>query len=188
MSNKLGGITLLLFIGLISILSAHNTSVVGDAVSPEAQLTKEFACKDLAVLDKRCATASSEVSEPLQVHDEINNLSESYWSQYLCRKNNSSYIVFDNTLYELKGVSFKGINYELSPADKLNGVEKSGNLSANAIASRSYSKDGIWTRWSDYKPPMNVSAEKINGQWQVEEWQVENQKRFTSVDCSNLPQ
>lgn len=186
MSNKLGRI-IWLFIVLISFLSAHN-NVIKDASSPEAQLTKELACKDLAVLDKRCASSSSKVNETLKIDNEINELSKNYWSQHLCIKNDSFYIVFDSTLYELKDVRFKGINYKLSPADQLNGIEQSGNLVANAIASRTYNKYGIWSKWSEYKPPMNVNAEKINGQWQVEEWLVENQKRFISPNCSNLPQ
>lgn len=181
MSNKLGGITLLLAIGLISLWQTHKNTI--DSVN-----SGDNACKDLTMLDKRCTSvkAVSNVAPP--IHNEMNNLSESYWSQYLCRKNDSFYIVFDNTLYELKDIKFKGINYELSPADKLNGVERSGNLSTHAIVSRSHDKDGRWTKWSDYKPPMNVKAEKINGQWQVQEWKLENhQKRFTLPDCSKLP-
>ena len=90
-------------------------------------------------------------------------------------------IIF-NTLYELKEVKFTDRINKQTPADKLNNIEQTGISSAAAIA-HIYGSDSKWTKWIDYAPYIFVSMKKINGQWQVE-----NQDRYSSSDCSNLPQ
>lgn len=77
-SNKL--VILILFLGLISFWQAQKD------VSINSVNSEEFECKDLAALDKRCRGVGAVVGKPPQVHNEMNDLSESYWSQYLCKK------------------------------------------------------------------------------------------------------
>ena len=172
-----GLIVFILSLGLISFWQAQKD------VSINSVNSEEFECKDLAALDKKCQDVGAVINAPPQVHNEINELSESYWSQYLCRKNNSSYTTKDNTLYELKEVRFNGIIYEPTPANKLNNIERTGTLSVDSLTSRYYNNDGKWDKWSDYRPYLSVGVEKVNGQWQVEK-----QERYTSPDCNNLPQ
>lgn len=148
---------LLLLLLLVSFLTAHNKTIKSSGVS--------------------------DVSATSQIHNEMKNLSESYWSKYMCKNNNSSYMIIYNTLYELKEVRFTDIINKQTPADQLNNIDKTGILSAAAIAHRAYSSDNKWTEWIDYAPYIFVSMKKINGQWQVE-----NQDRYSSPDCSNLPQ
>ena len=170
----------LLFLLLISCLIAYNKKIISSDVS------EEFQCKDLASLDKRCAGVGAVLSAPSQIHNEMNDLSESYWSKYMCQNNGSSYILvnrMDDRLYELKEVRFTGTKYEQTPADKLNNIEQRGSLSVAALTSRFYSSDNKWAEWTNYGPSIGVRIEKINGQWQVE-----NQDIYSFPDCSNLPQ
>ena len=55
----------------------------------------------------------------------MNDLAESYWSKYLCKKNNSYYIyvVDAGFLSELKEVRFNGTSFEQTPADNMTRVE-----------------------------------------------------------------
>lgn len=127
---------------------------------------------------------------PTQANNEMNDIAERYWSKYMCRKNDSFFVVKrdfpddENALYELKEVNFKGYQYNPTPADKLNHIEETGSLYVNAIASRHYkNKEGKWTEWENYRPYMNVGLKKIHG-----EWQVENQEKYLRPDCSSVPQ
>ena len=104
-------------------------------------------------------------------------------------KNDSFYIVVNKlgmkVLYELKEARFSGDTYELTPADRLNSIDRKGSLSAAALAYRykAYGSNDKWSDWLNYGPGLNVSIEMINGQWQVEK-----EDKFVSADCSNLPQ
>ena len=174
--------TVLICIAVLSFLSAYNNT------STKTVTSDKFACNELAALDKKCEGVGAVVSAPPQVHNEMNDLSKSYWSQYLCKKNDSFYIVVKHLgklLYELKEVRFSGNTYELTPADRLNSIDRKGSLSAAALAYRyrAYGSNDKWSDWIDYGPGLNVSVEMINGQWQVEK-----QDKVESADCSNLPQ
>ena len=126
---------------------------------------------------------------PQQVNNEMDYLAESYWSKYMCQKNNSFYIskkpplYSKNTLHELKEVKFSGYTDKPTPADQLNNIEATGTLSATAVVARTYDvNDRKWTEWYNgiY---MGINIKKING-----EWQMENQDKYKLPNCSTLPQ
>jgi hypothetical protein len=187
MKNKLGTI-------LVIIVVLNFTGVYLKA-QRHSKASENFECKDLAALDKRCQGVGAVVSAPPQVHNEMNDFAESYWSKYICKKNGSYYVteVVDkelniSRLYELKEVRFSGTTFEQSPADKLNNTQK-GLLSANALAYRVYekknawSKNSTWSEWLDDVPNISFLIKKTDGKWQVIDL-----NQYTLPDCSKLPQ
>lgn len=143
--NKLGIIVVVLI--LLNFTGAYLKA------QRHSKASENFECKDLAVLDKKCQGFDAVVSAPPQVHNEMNDLAESYWSKYLCKKNNSYYIyvVDAGFLSELKEVRFNGTSFEQTPADKLNNIEKTGVLSADALTHRPfYDSKRKWADWRNY--------------------------------------
>ena len=63
--------TLLVFMAVLSFLSAYNN------ISTKTVTSDNFACNDLAALDKKCEGVGAVVSAPPQVHNEMNDLSKS---------------------------------------------------------------------------------------------------------------
>lgn len=162
-------VIILLSLGAISFLQVYSNNRTTSAYS------EDFNCDYPTVLnDRKCTNLDSQ--------NEINALSQSYWSEHLCQVNDSFYVLRDETLYELKNVELKGVTYKLTPADKLNHIQVRGNLFIDTLVSRYYTNDTGWTKWSDYRPYLSVNVEKINGSWQIEK-----QDRFVSPSCNNLP-
>lgn len=121
-------------------------------------------------------------SENLAMTNELNNIAEGYWDKYLCKKGESSFFKFDDRFYQITGVKLTGTLFDLTPADKLNGIEATGVLSIKSIARKDYSP-GKWSDWSnDDVSWLFVSVNKKNGKWEIED-----NARLQSMDCNSIP-
>lgn len=113
---------------------------------------------------------------------ELNTIAKEYWGRYLCKKGDSSFFKFDGQFYQLAGAKPTGTLLDLTPADKLNGIDTTGVLSVESIARKDYS-GGQWSDWSnDDVSWLFVSINKKNGKWEIED-----NPRLQSMDCNSIP-
>lgn len=121
-------------------------------------------------------------SENLAMTNELNNIAEEYWDKYLCKKGESSFFKFDDRFYQITGVKLTGTLFDLTAADKLNGIEATGVLTVKSIARKDYFP-GKWSDWSnDDVSWLFVSVNKKNGKWEIED-----NARLQSMDCNSIP-
>ncbi|MDV2990738.1 MAG: hypothetical protein N4J56_000392 [Chroococcidiopsis sp. SAG 2025] len=118
------------------------------------------------------STSANNSSTLTQEETELNELAKSYWSKYLCRKNDSYYIIqnypMTDQLYEIKEVQFIGYAAKANtPADKMNNINAWGSLRAKGLVYRHH-KD-LWyvgrmvKSWTIHE----CRYSKKNGEWQV---------------------
>ncbi len=114
--------------------------------------------------------------------NELNNIAEEYWDKYFCKKGESSFFKFDDRFYQITGVKAIGVLFDLTPADKLNGIEATGILNVQSIARKDYSA-GKWSDWSNRNVSwIYVSVKKKNGKWEIGDNPL-----LQAMDCNSIP-
>ena len=123
-------------------------------------------------------------SENLAIANELNDIAEEYWSRYSCKKGDSSFFKFDGNFYQLAGAKPTGTLLDLTPADKLNGIDATGVLSMESEARKDYSMTlSKWSDWSnDDVSWLFVSVNKKKGKWEIED-----NSRLQSINCNSIP-
>ena len=119
----------------------------------------------------------------LKGDNELKDMAEEYWNKYLCKKGESSFLKFDDSIYQVAGAKPLGLLLDTTPADNLNGIDATGVLRVNSVAHRYYSK-GKWSNWSDddARSWVSVYINKKNGKWVIED-----NPKVQSMDCNSIP-
>lgn len=145
----------------------------------------------LSILDGGCAgkLVPGGVSNPA-ISAEAQTEAEKYWNSLLTKCGGTTYGRENrqpvDLIYEFRDLSIRIKPRQLTEADKLNGLQWSGDASLESKTSRELIKDK-WGPWKQGSIWLNSEKmEKINGQWKfgVVEKPTPPLRTF---DCSELP-
>jgi hypothetical protein len=101
----------------------------------------------------------------------INKVGEEVISKHFLKDGSDLYSKYHEEYRHFKNVSYSGIEYNLTEADKLNKVEWRGYVTFDYDASRDYAEGTGWSKFRDGKTmqglikPLKIFLEKANGNW-----------------------
>jgi hypothetical protein len=78
-------------------------------------------------------------------------------------------------------------NYELSAADRLNGMEWRGGVSLYGDASRGCIDGGPWSKWPVSNPIFQFSCMKVGGKWQISDTHFDRDAPLSPDEFAALP-
>lgn len=130
------------------------------------------------------------VSTKAAIDGEAQQEAEKYWGALLTKCGGTIYGK-DNRqavdqIYEFRDISIRVKSRALSDADRMNGIEWSGNAYLDSKTSRVLTGDK-WGSWRDGSIYLNSeNMEKVNGQWKFGV-AADARAPLRSFDCSELP-